>query len=56
MQSQQTNPNFTPVFTVFKQGVTTDGPIIIMRKAGEPFNLAAKVEKYTLLGYTVTML
>ena len=45
--------DFTPVFKIFKEGRTTDGPVKIMRKNGEPFDVEAKKAFYVYLGYTI---
>lgn len=50
------NPISIPMFKVFKQGTTTNGPITILKKEGEPFNEAKKRAWYIYLGYTVTEL
>lgn len=44
---------FIQVFKVFKEG-TTEAPVTICRKQGEPFNESGKREKYLMLGYTIT--
>lgn len=48
--------DFFPVFKVFKQGVTTDGPVTILRKADEAYDVDAKRKFYLSLGYTITEL
>lgn len=50
------NPNFTPVFTIFKEGRTIDGAVAILRENGKPYDIEAKVKFYESLGYTVTIL
>jgi hypothetical protein len=43
------------VFTVFKEGVTTQGPVKILREVDDvTYNVSAKIEFYKSLGYTVT--
>jgi hypothetical protein len=44
---------FKHEFTIFKKG-TTEAPVKILSKEGEPFNKALKIEKYKSLGYIVT--
>lgn len=46
--------NFIPVFRVFKEGKTPNGPIKILMKKDEPFDISKKIEFYQYLGYTVT--
>jgi hypothetical protein len=41
------------VFKVYKENVTTDGPVTILRKKGEPFNEEWKRKKFLALGYQV---
>lgn len=43
----------TPVFKVYKEGVTVDGPVTIVKVKGHPFDEKVKREKYVILGYTV---
>ena len=43
-------------FKIFKQGVTTNGPVTILSKDGEPFNRDFKIAKYIYLGYTIIYL
>lgn len=42
------------VFKVFKEGVTCDGPVTILRRNGSPFDEVAKRQFYLSLGYTIT--
>lgn len=48
--------DFIPVFIIFKEGVTTGGPVTIIRNPDEQFDEQAKRTFYTSLGYTVTNL
>ncbi len=50
-----TIPNTIHVFTIFKEGVTCDGPVkIVKRKNDDGYNVEKKVAFYKSLGYTVT--
>lgn len=44
------------MFTIYKEGTTTNRPVKIMRKDGEDFDIEAKIAKYENLGYAVTRL
>lgn len=48
--------NSKEMFTIFKEGVTTEGPVTILAKIGEPFDIDLKVAKYKMLGYSVVIL
>ena len=43
-----------PQFNIFKEGVTTKGPITIVSEKDRPYNKEAKMAFYKELGYTVT--
>jgi len=45
-----------PVFTIFKEGTTLNGPVTIMKEDGdENYNVASKTERYKSMGYTVAL-
>lgn len=47
--------HFTHVFTVYKEGVTTEGPVKIMKETRDNnYNVREKISFYLSLGYTVT--
>lgn len=46
--------NMVPQFNIYKEGVTTKGPITIVSEKGQPYDRAAKMALYKELGYTVT--
>lgn len=45
--------NFVPVFKIFKEGTTTDGPVTIFKDINLPYNKEQKMAFYRSLGYTV---
>ena len=51
-----TKPNLsnnTPEFRIFKEGMTTNGSVIILSRNDEPFDKDAKMEFYKMLGYSI---
>ena len=45
--------NNTPEFRIFKEGMTTNGSVIILSRNDEPFDKDAKMEFYKMLGYSI---
>ena len=45
--------NSTPEFRIFKEGMTTNGAVIILSRNDEPFDKDAKMEFYKMLGYSI---
>jgi len=45
--------NTKPEFKIFKEGMTTNGPVTILSRIDEPFNKESKMAFYLSLGYTV---
>ena len=45
--------NSTPEFRIFKEGMTTNGSVIILSRNDEPFDKDAKMEFYKMLGYSI---
>ena len=42
------------MFTIYKEGHTTGGPVQIVALKGQPFDIEKKVAFYKAMGYTVT--
>lgn len=51
--AKQKESEFIPLFKIYKEGVTTTGPVTIMKKKGTEVNEAAKREKFLYLGYQI---
>ena len=45
--------NSTPEFRIFKEGMTTNGAVIVLSRNDEPFDKDAKMEFYKMLGYSI---
>ena len=45
--------NSTPEFRIFKDGMTTNGSVIVLSRNDEPFDKVAKMEFYKMLGYSI---
>ena len=45
--------NSTPEFRIFKQGMTTNGAIVVLSINDQPFDKDAKMEFYKMLGYSI---
>mgnify|MGYP003337192443 FL=1 len=45
--------NNKPEFRIFKDGMTTNGPVVVLSRNDEPFDKVAKMEFYKMLGYTI---
>ena len=45
--------NSTPEFRIFKEGMTTNGAVIVLSRNDEPFDKNAKMEFYKMLGYSI---
>ena len=44
---------FIKVFKIFKDGMTTDGPVTIVMSLDKPFDIEKKKQFYIELGYQV---
>ncbi len=42
------------MFTIFKEGATLSGPVDIINKKGQPYEIDRKMAFYKSLGYTVS--
>ena len=45
--------NSTPEFRIFKEGMTTNGAVIVLSRNDEPFDKDAKMKFYKMLGYSI---
>jgi hypothetical protein len=45
--------NSTPEFRIFKEGMTTNGAVIVLSINDQPFDKDAKMEFYKMLGYSI---
>ena len=45
--------NNKPEFRIFKDGMTTNGSVIVLSRNDEPFDKDAKMEFYKMLGYSI---
>ena len=45
--------NNKPEFRIFKDGMTTNGSVIVLSRNDEPFDKVAKMEFYKMLGYSI---
>ena len=45
--------NNKPEFKIFKEGMTTNGPVTILSRNDEPFDINKKMAFYRELGYKI---
>jgi hypothetical protein len=45
--------NSKPEFRIFKEGMTTNGAIVVLSINDQPFDKLAKMEFYKMLGYSI---
>lgn len=52
-KSETLGKRFIPAFKIFKEGMTANGPVTILKDKLKPFDMDAKKSFYRALGYEI---